>query len=84
MLRDMSGLDPALDAWKRKRDAFRWETPDPFNFGADVIGRCARPCWGAAPTAPSGACATPTSPRRRTASRTCSGASASVPATRSW
>jgi acetyl-CoA synthetase len=42
MLRDMSGLDPALDAWKRKRDAFRWETPDPFNFGADVIGRFAR------------------------------------------
>jgi acetyl-CoA synthetase len=42
MLRRMSGLDPALDAWRRKRDAFRWETPDRFNFGADVVGRFAR------------------------------------------
>jgi acetyl-CoA synthetase/medium-chain acyl-CoA synthetase len=42
MLRRMPGLDPALDAWRRKRDAFRWETPDRFNFGADVVGRFAR------------------------------------------
>jgi acyl-coenzyme A synthetase/AMP-(fatty) acid ligase len=42
MLRRMSGLDPALDAWRRKRDAFCWETPDHFNFGADVVGRFAR------------------------------------------
>jgi len=38
----MSGLDPALDAWRRKRDAFRWETPDRFNFGTDVVERFAR------------------------------------------
>ena len=38
----MSGLDPALDAWKRKRDAFRWEAPDRFNFGSDVVERFAR------------------------------------------
>ncbi len=38
----MSGLDPALDAWKRRRDAFRWETPDRFNFGTDVVDRFAR------------------------------------------
>jgi acetyl-CoA synthetase/medium-chain acyl-CoA synthetase len=38
----MSGLAPALDAWKRRRDAFRWDTPDPFNFAADVVGRFAR------------------------------------------
>ncbi len=38
----MAGIDAALDAWKRKRDAFRWETPDRFNFGADVVDRFAR------------------------------------------
>ncbi len=38
----MSGLDPALDAWQRKRDAFRWEAPDRFNFGSDVVERFAR------------------------------------------
>jgi acetyl-CoA synthetase/medium-chain acyl-CoA synthetase len=42
MLRRMSGLDSALDAWKRRRDAFRWETPDRFNFGTDVVERFAR------------------------------------------
>jgi acetyl-CoA synthetase len=42
MLRRMSGLDSALDAWRRQRDAFVWETPDRFNFGADVVGRFAR------------------------------------------
>ncbi len=38
----MSRIDSALDAWKRKRDAFRWETPDPFNFGTDVVDPFAR------------------------------------------
>ena len=38
----MAALDSALDAWQRRRDAFRWETPDAFNFGADVVGRFAR------------------------------------------
>ena len=38
----MGGLDPALDAWKRRREAFRWETPDRFNFGTDVVDRFAR------------------------------------------
>ncbi len=38
----MSGIDAALDAWQRKRDAFRWETPDPFNFGTDVVDPFAR------------------------------------------
>ena len=38
----MAGLDPALAAWKRRRDAFRWEVPDPFNFGGDVVERFAR------------------------------------------
>jgi acetyl-CoA synthetase/medium-chain acyl-CoA synthetase len=38
----MSGLDPALDAFRRKRDAFRWQAPDAFNFGADVVDRFAR------------------------------------------
>jgi acetyl-CoA synthetase/medium-chain acyl-CoA synthetase len=38
----MSGLDPALDDWRRKRDAFRWEAPAAFNFGADVVDRFAR------------------------------------------
>ena len=42
MLARMSGLGPALDAWKRRRDAFRWETPDRFNFGTDVVDRFAR------------------------------------------
>jgi acetyl-CoA synthetase/medium-chain acyl-CoA synthetase len=47
----MPEIDAALDAWKRKRDAFRWETPDRFNFGTDVVERHAREparqalCW---------------------------------------
>src|SRR5262245_5999385 len=38
----MPGLAPALDAFRRRRDAFRWEVPDRFNFGTDVVGRFAR------------------------------------------
>src|SRR5262245_28201250 len=42
MLPRMSGTDSALDAWRRKRDAFRWQTPDAFNFGTHVVDRFAR------------------------------------------
>jgi acetyl-CoA synthetase/medium-chain acyl-CoA synthetase len=42
MLRRMPGLDSALDDWKRRRDAFRWEVPDAFNFGSDVVEHFAR------------------------------------------
>jgi acyl-coenzyme A synthetase/AMP-(fatty) acid ligase len=35
-------LGGALDDWRRRRDAFRWEAPDPFNFGTDVVDRFAR------------------------------------------
>jgi acetyl-CoA synthetase/medium-chain acyl-CoA synthetase len=31
-----------LDAWRRRRDAFRWEVPDLFNFGRDVVDAFAR------------------------------------------
>ncbi len=37
----MPGIDPALDAWKRRCDAFRWDVPDVFNFGVDVVERFA-------------------------------------------
>ena len=33
----MSALDPQLDAWRRSSAAFRWELPDAFNFGSDVV-----------------------------------------------
>lgn len=32
-----SQLGIEYDAWRRRRDAFRWEVPDPFNFGRDVV-----------------------------------------------
>jgi acetyl-CoA synthetase/medium-chain acyl-CoA synthetase len=38
----MAEIDSTLDAWKRRRDAFRWEAPDAFNFGAHVVDRLAR------------------------------------------
>src|SRR3990172_8196093 len=41
MLRRMAGIGSELDAWKRRRDAFRWEAPAAFNFGADVVDRFA-------------------------------------------
>ena len=37
----MVGLGSTLDAWRRRRDAFRWEVPDRFNFGRDVVERFA-------------------------------------------
>jgi acetyl-CoA synthetase/medium-chain acyl-CoA synthetase len=38
----MPRIDAALDAWKKQRDAFRWEAPDAFNFGTHVVDRFAR------------------------------------------
>jgi acetyl-CoA synthetase/medium-chain acyl-CoA synthetase len=37
----MSGLGTELDAWRRRADAFRWELPEAFNFGHDVVDRFA-------------------------------------------
>jgi acetyl-CoA synthetase/medium-chain acyl-CoA synthetase len=37
----MSGLDEALDRYRRTRESFRWEVPDSFNFGSDVVDRFA-------------------------------------------
>jgi acetyl-CoA synthetase/medium-chain acyl-CoA synthetase len=37
----MEQLRAALDRWRRTCDDFRWEIPDPFNFGRDVVGRFA-------------------------------------------
>ena len=44
----MSEIDRALDAYRRQADAFRWELPDGFNFGRDVIDRRAREADGPA------------------------------------
>ena len=47
----MSDLQAGLDAYRRQVDAFRWQVPDAFNFGRDVVDRFAadpeRPalCW---------------------------------------
>ena len=35
------GLQAALDAHRRSVDAFRWDVPDAFNFGRDVVDRLA-------------------------------------------
>jgi len=35
----MSELEAGLDAWRRAVDQFRWEVPDRFNFGRDVVDR---------------------------------------------
>ncbi|MEN8160088.1 MAG: AMP-binding protein [Myxococcota bacterium] len=37
----MAEIVAALDAWKRRRDGFRWEVPDAFNFGTHVVDRFA-------------------------------------------
>jgi acetyl-CoA synthetase/medium-chain acyl-CoA synthetase len=37
----MSALDEALDRYRRTCESFRWEVPDPFNFGRDVVDRFA-------------------------------------------
>jgi acetyl-CoA synthetase/medium-chain acyl-CoA synthetase len=38
----MAGLGGSLDAYRRAVEAFRWDVPDAFNFGRDVIDRLAR------------------------------------------
>jgi len=38
----VSELRAALDAYRRRCEAFRWEVPDQFNFGRDVVDRYAR------------------------------------------
>jgi acetyl-CoA synthetase/medium-chain acyl-CoA synthetase len=35
------GLQAALDAYRRSVEAFRWDVPDAFNFGRDVVDRLA-------------------------------------------
>lgn len=34
-------LAAALEAWRRRREAFRWEVPEGFHFGRDVVDRFA-------------------------------------------
>ena len=34
-------LRTALDRWRRQREGFRWEIPDAFHFGRDVVDRFA-------------------------------------------
>ncbi|TFG93570.1 MAG: hypothetical protein E4H11_08135, partial [Myxococcales bacterium] len=36
-----AGLQRALDAHRRSVEAFRWDVPDSFNFGRDVVDRLA-------------------------------------------
>ena len=38
----MAGLGGSLDAYRRAVESFRWDVPDAFNFGRDVIDRLAR------------------------------------------
>jgi acetyl-CoA synthetase/medium-chain acyl-CoA synthetase len=38
----MDDLGGALERWRRRAEAFRWEVPDPFNFGRDVVDRFGR------------------------------------------
>jgi acetyl-CoA synthetase len=38
----VSALQAELDAYRRSVEAFRWEVPDRFNFGRDVVDRLAR------------------------------------------
>jgi acetyl-CoA synthetase/medium-chain acyl-CoA synthetase len=38
----MSELERELGAYRRQADAFRWDVPDAFNFGRDVVDRRAR------------------------------------------
>jgi acetyl-CoA synthetase/medium-chain acyl-CoA synthetase len=37
----VAGLDDALTRHRRLTESFRWEIPDPFNFGRDVVDRWA-------------------------------------------
>ena len=38
----MSALQESLDAYRKAVETFRWEVPDRFNFGRDVVDRLAR------------------------------------------
>ncbi len=40
----MDDLGAVLDGYRREVDAFRWDRPDRFNFGRDVIDRLAGEC----------------------------------------
>src|SRR5262249_46392077 len=44
----MSELERQLGAWRRQADAFRWDVPDAFTFGRDVVHRPARAADGPA------------------------------------
>jgi acetyl-CoA synthetase len=37
----MAALEKALDRYRLAGEVFRWEVPDPFNFGRDVVDRFA-------------------------------------------
>jgi non-ribosomal peptide synthetase component E (peptide arylation enzyme) len=39
---EMSTIDDPLAEYRRQRDAFRWDIPDTFNFGRDVVDVFAR------------------------------------------
>jgi acyl-coenzyme A synthetase/AMP-(fatty) acid ligase len=41
-VRRLSELEPSLDAYRRDVERFRWDVPDAFNFGRDVVDRYAR------------------------------------------
>ncbi len=42
IMADASGLESALDAYRREVDRFRWDVPERFNFGRDVVDRFAQ------------------------------------------
>ncbi len=42
-----TGIAPQLDAWRREVEGFRWELPDRWSFGRDVVER-----WAADPQRP--------------------------------
>jgi acetyl-CoA synthetase/medium-chain acyl-CoA synthetase len=44
----MPGIRDELDAWRRQVEAFRWDVPDAFNFGRDVVDRRAQQADGPA------------------------------------
>jgi hypothetical protein len=37
----VSELERALDSYRRQAETFRWDVPDDFNFGRDVVDRWA-------------------------------------------
>ena len=83
----MTELGRSLDAYRRTAESFRWEVPDPFNFGRDVVDRYAREpgrrrSSGAMPPASSASSPSPTYAPAPIAWRTWPAPSASPPATR--